>query len=234
MDVEAAWPGAVVLPLGGHALHLLPQRAVWWPAHRTLLVADLHLGKGAHFRARGLPVPTGTTADTLERLSTLLRSLPVRELVVLGDFVHAADAFAPPRLVALTAWRRAHADVTVTLVPGNHDRHLRSWPASLALTVQAAPYRLQPGSSLLAAHHPRPVAGGVVLAGHLHPAVQLQGQGRDRLRLPCFALQGGDLLVLPAFGAFTGAARALPPGALAFVVTPERVVPMHHRQTFRD
>ena len=41
---------------------LLAGRALLWPERRTLLVADLHLGKGAVFRARGVPVPSGSTA----------------------------------------------------------------------------------------------------------------------------------------------------------------------------
>jgi len=36
---------------------LLPERAVWWPATRTLLVADLHLGKCETLRANGAPMP---------------------------------------------------------------------------------------------------------------------------------------------------------------------------------
>lgn len=40
------------------------------------------------------------------------------------------------------------------------------------------------------------------LAGHIHPAVMLQGR-RDRMRLPCFFF-GKEEGLLPAFGAFTG------------------------------
>ena len=41
----------------GEPLHLLPERALWWPAARVLFVADLHLGKAATYRALGQPVP---------------------------------------------------------------------------------------------------------------------------------------------------------------------------------
>lgn len=219
--------GAAPITLAGERLHLLPDRAVWWAATRTLFVADLHLGKGAHFRARGLPVPHGTTGDTLGRLTALLQRLPVRELLVLGDFVHAAEALAAPRLPALQAWRAAHADLQVTLVTGNHDRPVTHWPAELGLQLAREPHALAP-SALLAAHHPQPVAGHAVLAGHLHPAVTLEGPGRDRLRLPCFAVRD-DLLVLPAFGAFTGTStRAVPAGATTYAVTPDRVRAIRH------
>ena len=42
-----------------------------------------------------------------------------------------------------------------------------------------------------------------MIAGHIHPVFQLQGRGRQRLRLPCFHVTD-DITVLPAFGEFTG------------------------------
>ena len=37
----------------------------------------------------------------------------------------------------------------------------------------------------------------------VHPVYRLNGRGRQSLRLACFRL-GGDISLLPAFGAFTG------------------------------
>jgi metallophosphoesterase superfamily enzyme len=62
-----------------------------------------------------------------------------------------------------------------------------------------------------------------VLAGHLHPTAVLYGGGRDALRMPCFVAEPG-LLVLPAFGEFTGG-HAVPaaPGRQRFAVGAGRV-----------
>ena len=54
---------------GGEALALLPEKAAWWPAQRALLVADAHVGKAQSFRRLGVPVPRGTTTETLAALS---------------------------------------------------------------------------------------------------------------------------------------------------------------------
>ena len=63
----------------------------------------------------------------------------------------------------------------------------------------------------------------IVLAGHLHPTTRLSGLARDSVRLPCFAWAPG-LLVLPAFGAFTGSAPdLLPAHAERFGVTDRAV-----------
>ena len=53
-------------------LWLLPDKALYWPARRALLVADVHIGKAASYRALHQPVPRGTTEATLARLDTLL------------------------------------------------------------------------------------------------------------------------------------------------------------------
>ena len=69
-----------------HTVWLLPEHALWWPAGRVLFVADLHLGKAATYRALGQPVPSGTTAENLRRLSQLITHYLPAQLVFLGDF----------------------------------------------------------------------------------------------------------------------------------------------------
>ncbi|MCS6939106.1 MAG: DEAD/DEAH box helicase, partial [Roseiflexus sp.] len=65
---------------------------------------------------------------------------------------------------------------------------------------------------------------GYTLAGHLHPAVRLNGVGRQRVTLPCFWF-GAQVGVLPAFGGFTGAALITPePGDQVFVIADGEVV----------
>ena len=46
-------------------VELLAERALHWPAARTLFVADVHLGKAAAFRAGGVAIPRGATANDL-------------------------------------------------------------------------------------------------------------------------------------------------------------------------
>nr|WP_202760234.1 ligase-associated DNA damage response endonuclease PdeM [Delftia acidovorans] len=202
-----ALAGSLGILLAREPVHLLAQHALWWPAQGTLFIADLHLGKAATFRARGIPVPAGTTQGNLDRLSALLQGLPVRRLVVLGDFLHAAQARTPSVLAALADWRLRHAALEVVLVRGNHDSHAGDPPSALGISVVDEPWRLGPFAGC---HYPQEAPACHVLAGHVHPAVVLRGPGRDALRLPCFAVHPGFTL-LPAFGLFTGMA-SLPPG----------------------
>ena len=189
--------------LGGAALELLAAGAIHWRARRCLIVADAHFGKAATFRARGVPVPQGTTRETLARLEAVCARTQPASIVFLGDLFHAPEAHAPATLAALRAWRAAHAALEVVLVEGNHDRKAGAPPPGLGIEVRPEPWRID---GLALCHHPQFVPGAHVLAGHLHPAVRIGGRADDSVRLPCFWLREG-LAVLPAFGSFTGGAR---------------------------
>ena len=41
----------------GHTLHALPQGAIFWPARRALIVADLHFEKASWFAKFGQMLP---------------------------------------------------------------------------------------------------------------------------------------------------------------------------------
>jgi DNA ligase-associated metallophosphoesterase len=213
-------PAGLPVNCAGETLHLLPERALWWPAQRTLFVADLHLGKAAAYRALGQPVPSGTTQANLGRLAALLLQHQPQTLVFLGDFLHSAEARTASVIDELTTWRAAFAATRCVLVRGNHDRRAGDPPPALGIEVVEEPWRMGP---FAACHHPQKQAQQLVLAGHVHPTVVLRGRAREHLRLPCFALDAHQLL-LPAFGEFTGGwTLAATPGVELFAVAAEGV-----------
>lgn len=186
--------------IAGNEAWLLADKALYWPAGKALLVADIHFGKAAAYRALGQPVPRGTTTSNLQRLDTLLARYRCRQLIFLGDFLHARQSHAPATLAALHAWRERHAGLDILLIRGNHDRGAGDPPPTLGIRVVAEPYLLGP---FALQHEPTPHPSHHVLAGHVHPVCVLRGRGRQHLRLPCFSLEEHSTL-LPAFGAFTG------------------------------
>jgi len=205
----------VRVEVAGATLELLPERAIHLPQFQTLLVADVHVGKSTSFRTLGVPVPRGTTAGTLERLSVALTATAARRLVVLGDFVHARRSFTPETLQALTRWRDAHPALSITLLRGNHDRRSGDPPRELGIEAVDEPVALGPYRLL---HEPREQPEGYVLAGHVHPSIVVGRHGFDRLRLPCFHF-GAHVGVLPAFGEFTGShTRTREPGDRVFAI----------------
>jgi len=205
----------MIVDCAGETLHLLPERAVWWPAQSALLVADVHIGKAAAYRALGQPVPAGTTARNLARLDALVNRHRADRLIVLGDFVHAQAALRSGTLDALRAWRARTRALSLTVIAGNHDRRAGPLPPELAIASVADPL---PMGSLSLSHVGLGPAGRYVLAGHRHPAWQLRGRGHESLRLPCFVFDTGGAL-LPAFGEFTGGRTlAAKPGRRIYVI----------------
>ena len=198
---------ARTIELAGERVLLLPEKALYWPHRKMLIIADIHFGKAASFRAQGIPVPRGTTTQNLEALDTLMARYPTTQIVFLGDFLHARAAHAPATLAAMRAWRHAHPALRLLLVRGNHDRHAGDPAASLGIEMADEPHTV---GAFSFCHHPDIWGPGYVLAGHVHP-VYLLSSRLDSLRLPCF-LAGPTRMVLPSFGAFTGG-FVISPGA---------------------
>jgi uncharacterized protein len=206
--------------VAGERLTLHAQRAVYWMARRVLLVSDVHFGKGAVFRRAGIAVPSGDTDDDLARLDALIVEFTPERLVVLGDLVHGTATERSAWVERVRAWRQSHADVEVTLIAGNHDRHfdVRS------LGIDVVPDRLDVAPFVLS-HHPRPQAAGYTLAGHVHPGVVIR-DGWRRHRLPAFVFDRG-VGMLPAFGTLTGLHEVeAAAGREIIAVTPAGLVPV--------
>ena len=208
-----------VVALAGERLWLLARKAVYWPARRLLIIADIHFGKAAAFRALGVPVPHGTTTQNLQALDALLAAHDCAEIVFLGDFLHARAAHAAATVAAMLAWRARHPDVLLTVVRGNHDAHAGDPAAALGIRMVDEPHSV---GKLSLCHHPDTVAPGYVLAGHVHPVFHLRA-GRGSLRLPCFLL-GADRAILPAFGAFTGGHAVRPAAGERVYVTADAAI----------
>ncbi|MBL0928277.1 MAG: ligase-associated DNA damage response endonuclease PdeM [Phycisphaerales bacterium] len=201
------------ITLAGEPVFLLPEKALWRPSTRTLIVADLHIGKAAAFRVFGIPVPEHSEAD-LARLTELTRRLDAARLVILGDFLHARLGRTPAVLRTLEAWRPT-ISADILLVRGNHDRSAGDPPDTLAITTVNGPH---PDHPFAYTHEPPdppasptpaqpPSAPLYNLHGHLHPAALIQDAHGQRLRLPCFVISPQSA-TLPAFGSFTGARTA--------------------------
>ncbi len=191
-----------VINVAGEQLELCAEKAVYWPRRQMLLVADPHFGKAASFRKLGVFVPRGTTLGGTTRLDQLIARLDVREIVFLGDFLHAREGRNAQTFESLALWRASHASIRMQLVRGNHDKRAGDPPSEVGIDCVDGPLMAEP---FALTHHPVAVAGAYVLAGHVHPCAVLTGPARQRERLPCFHF-GPATGVLPAFGDFTGCA----------------------------
>lgn len=206
--------------IAGQQLWLHPFRAIYWPAAGALLLADLHLGKAAHFRREGIAVPAAVSQENWDRLSSLLLDFRPQRVLLLGDLFHSDYNREWEDFQQLTELFPA---IAFELIVGNHDLLPQHIYASAGLAVHQEPLACAP---FLLSHHPMETVpeGWYNLAGHIHPCVHLQGNGRQRHRLPCFWF-GKHQGVLPAFGAFTGMAAVQPKaGDEVFVLAGDEVI----------
>ena len=218
----------LLVSFGGVEALLMARRALFLTASRTLVVADVHWGKSATFRAAAIPIPPGTTSDDLERLSDAILATRPSRLVVLGDLLHARTWKAERTFAAIGRWRKQHASLPIVLVRGNHDIRAGAPTPELEIECVEQPFSLD---GLALCHQPCELEGAYTLAGHIHPCFTLHGTGRLRERLPCFVL-GHRVGLVPAFGSFTGMSPVNPAeGERVFVIAGNAVVEV---ESFRE
>lgn len=166
-----------------------PSGALWWPARRTLVITDLHLGRsGRYARRGGALLPPFDGQDTLARLAAEISALDPGRVVSLGDAFDddlAASELAARETALIT---RLAGGRDWLWIAGNHD------PRPPAPDLPGAWLSQLPGA--IAFRHI--AADGPDISGHMHPSTRLAGR-----RFRCFVL-GQTHLILPAFGTYTG------------------------------
>jgi DNA ligase-associated metallophosphoesterase len=189
---------------------LSPERLLFWEDESTLVASDLHFGKTGHFRKAGIPVPAAVYREDLQRLVSQLQYFRPSRLLVVGDMFHSREN---RELEWFLKWRNDFPDLSVELVPGNHDILQKEWYGSAGITIHANQHNIGPFSFI---HDPldpeNKGAGGTrpyVFSGHLHPGIRLSGPGRQVMQFPCFYFTP-SFCILPAYSRFTGLAMIRP------------------------
>jgi len=198
--------GAHRITIAGEDLQLLPQKALWWPARRSLLISDTHFGKTATFRQHGIPVSDHTLEEDLARLSDAVHSTTADRLVILGDLLHARRGRSPETLARVTHWREEHSSLHVELIRGNHDRSAGPPLDDWRIAILSDAHREGPFAFC---HAPGEVEGAYVLCGHLHPKAIVNLGAGTLSKLPCLWIRP-RWAVLPAFGSFIDSAPVAP------------------------
>lgn len=174
--------------------------ALVWPTRRTLIVADLHLEKGAACARGGTMLPPYDTRDTLSSLAEAIARHDPKRVIALGDSFHDPEVAGLLPEIELAMLHRLQRGREWLWVTGNHDPAL---PSRLGGDVTAS---LTLGG-ITFTHAPRRDASGPEIAGHLHPAARL-AHGGASVRRKCFVADGWRL-VMPAFGAYAGGLNVL-------------------------
>jgi DNA ligase-associated metallophosphoesterase len=207
----------------GHELMALPQGALFWPARRALLVADLHLEKASWFAKGGQMLPPYDSIATLADLTAVVTATGAEEIWCLGDSFH--DSAGCDRLpeAARDLLKALTARTRWTWITGNHDPGIADHCGGEIVEEALV-------DGLLLRHEADPDEARPELSGHFHPKLRISLRGRLVSRR-CFVATARKL-ILPAFGALTGGldahhpeiVRAVGNGAQALVPVQDRLL----------
>ena len=213
----------VPFSFGGHDLCALPEGALWWPARRALLVADLHFEKASWFAARGQMLPPYDSLATLADLARLVAATGAAEMWCLGDSFHDSDGCDRLPLEAQARLRALTAAVRWTWITGNHDVALKDRCGGMVVEEAVV-------DGLVLRHEADRGDDRPELSGHFHPKLRIHVRGKQVARR-CFVATCRKI-VLPAFGALTGGldvdhpalVKAVGQGAEALIPVDQRLL----------
>jgi len=221
MPTHSHKAGSLPIKWWGQRLQLMPSHCIFWEEAQALILADVHFGKAGHFRRAGIPISAQVHQHDLATIGKAVEHTQAKQVIFLGDLFHSEHN---AEWETLEQWLTAFPHTRFRLVEGNHDRHSRTkLPKGIeacGTSLAIPPFRFT--------HEPAPLSEGETdlyhFCGHVHPAVSLQGKGRQRMRLPCFFF-GRKTGILPAFGKFTGLYNLTPTEQdHIFVVAGSRVI----------
>jgi hypothetical protein len=211
----------VPLSFAGHDFVASPEGALFWPARKALLVADLHLEKASWFARLGQFLPPYDSHATLSALKREVDRTGATRLFCLGDSFH--DRFGCDRLPgdARAILESLTAALDWTWVLGNHDPGFADHCGGrLVEEIEV--------DGLILRHEAHPRETRAELSGHFHPKLRLQISGRQVSRR-CF-VASENKLILPAFGSLTGGLDAAHPEILRHVgARADALVPVSDR-----
>ena len=195
-----------------HQLQARPSGALWWPARRTLIVADLHLGKPARIARRsGETLPPYAAAETLDRLEREVATTRAHCVVSLGDGFDDDRAALDLPGDTRAAIEQIMAGRDWIWIRGNHDPAPPPFGGNSTAELEI--------DGLLLRHIADPSATGEISA-HYHPKARLSLRGTSLSR-PAFLVDRARV-ILPAFGAYTGGLDCCDP-ALTWLMAPDAI-----------
>lgn len=171
------------------------EAALFWPEHRALLVADLHLEKASSYAATGQMLPPYDSRATLSELAGLVSRFGATAVWCLGDNFHDDGGEGRLETAAADLLRSLTAALDWRWIVGNHDPGIgANWGGTVFDEMII--------DGIILRHEAMPAEARPEMSGHFHPKLRQQLRGRMVSRR-CF-VRSKTKLILPAFGALTG------------------------------
>ena len=91
--------------------------AIYWIEKATLMLADPHLGKIAHFRKNGIAVPRKAEGVFYNKVARIVDQFEIKRFLFLGDLFHS---YQNNEWYMFRSWVK-NQKAKIILVEGNHD-----------------------------------------------------------------------------------------------------------------
>ncbi|GAA0476112.1 hypothetical protein GCM10009096_17340 [Parasphingorhabdus litoris] len=189
----------VPLSFANHLFHVVAPAALYWPAQKALLVADLHLEKASFYALQGQMLPPYDSRATLDELASLITETGAEKIFCLGDNYHDDQGEARLETEAAQLLKRLTNAGQWIWISGNHDRDVSGLWGGEVMAEWV-------GEGLALRHEATANTKLPEISGHFHPKLRVPVRGRHVSRR-CF-VKGEKHLIMPAFGALTGGLAA--------------------------
>ncbi|MEP2102756.1 MAG: ligase-associated DNA damage response endonuclease PdeM [Parasphingorhabdus sp.] len=185
----------VPLSFANHLFDVVAPAALYWPARKALLVADLHLEKASFYARQGQMLPPYDSRATLDELARLITESEAETVFCLGDNYHDDEGEARLEGEAANLLEELTKNTHWVWISGNHDRDVSGlWGGEVMAEWT--------GDGLALRHEATADTTFPEISGHFHPKLRVPVRGRHVSRR-CF-VKGEKHLIMPAFGALTG------------------------------
>jgi uncharacterized protein len=186
----------LLIEFGGESLCLSANKVLFLPKHKILCLADLHLGKAAHFRKHGSALPSSAINKDLKLLKDLIELYKPEQVIFLGDLFHSK---ANESVAEFKDFLAEYLAFEFILIKGNHDIiNFEAYQIPNFSVVDSIKI-----GQILFTHEPIADENAYSICGHIHPGIRLRGKARQGATLACF-YQYKKQLIIPAFGHLTG------------------------------
>ncbi len=205
----------VPLSFAHHLFHVVAPAALYWPAQKALLVADLHLEKASFYARQGQMLPPYDSRATLDELAGLIATTAAEKVFCLGDNYHDDEGEARLEGEAARLLTKLTQNTQWLWISGNHDRDVSGLWGGDVIDEWT-------GDGIALRHEATADTMLPEISGHFHPKLRVPVRGRHVSRR-CF-VKADKHLIMPAFGALTGGLAANHPAIEQAVLGPAEAV----------
>ena len=169
------------------------------PEKSTLLVSDLHLGKGSGFAQNSELLPPYDFKDTIERLFDCIIKYKIKKVISLGDSFDNTRILMNIHDQDLSLLQKLTKEIDFIWVLGNHDQTI--YHKNLINGIFLNNHKT---GNFTYRHIKKQVNNNksFEFSGHYHPKVSIK-VNKMKFSYKCFVLSD-QYCILPAFGTYTG------------------------------